>query len=116
MKTKIYLQNKLAGVLLLGFVLFASGCGTKVHYGVAEINSIPPGAEVINLKDSSHLGSTPVKVSFSGEADTSQFVTVQLRKIGFRDRITTFWINRRHETVEAAQEEAIDVHVELEKK
>ena len=100
---------------MFGCLLLTSGCGTKINYGVAEIISTPAGAEVVNLKDSSQLGVTPVRVSFSGEADTSEFVTIQLRKVGYVSRITTFWINRRHETVEAAKEDAIDIEIELEK-
>ena len=92
-----------------------TGCGINKKYGIAKINSTPTGAEIINLKDSSNLGITPAQVFFSGEADTSEFVTIQLRKLGYRDRITTFWINRRHSSVLEAEEGAIDIHVELEK-
>jgi len=97
------------------FIMSLTGCGMSSKYGVAKINSTPSGAEVINLKDNSHLGKTPAQVLFTGEADTSEFVTIQLRKLGYRDRITTFWINRRHSTVLEAEEGAIDIHVELEK-
>lgn len=92
-----------------------TGCGAQTKYGVAKINSTPAGAEIVNLKDNSHLGITPARVSFPGEADTSEFVTIQLRKLGYRDRITTFWMNRRYETVHEALEGAIDIAVELEK-
>ncbi len=115
MKRKICIQKKAVVAVLFGCLLLTSGCGTKINYGVAEIISTPAGAEVVNLKDSSQLGVTPVRVSFSGEADTSEFVTIQLRKVGYVSRITTFWINRRYETVEAAKEDAIDIEIELEK-
>lgn len=116
MKKKICIQRKIVTVALFGCLLLTSGCGTKIKYGVASITSNPAGAEVVNLKDSSQFGVTPVKVSFSGEADTSEFVTIQLRKVGYLDRITTFWINRRHETASEAAENAIDIEIELEKK
>ena len=96
-------------------LLMLSACSTQ-KYGAAKINSIPPGAEVVNLKDESHLGTTPVKVSFTGEADSAEFVTIQLRKPGYIDRITSFWINRRHENPAIAEDNAIDIQVELEKK
>ena len=92
-----------------------SGCGMQTRYGTAKITSSPEGAEVINLKDDSHLGATPVKVSFSGKADTAEFVTIQLRKEGYIDRITSFWINRRHNSPDEAEDNAIDIKVELEK-
>lgn len=103
-------------VTCIAIVLLAmmSGCATQ-KYGTAKITSSPEGAEVINLKDDSHLGSTPVKVSFSGEADTAEFVTIQLRKEGYIDRITSFWINRRHKSPDEAEDNAIDIKVELEK-
>jgi hypothetical protein len=116
MERIIFRRKKLAVVILLGCVLLVGGCGPKIKYGAAEIRSTPTGAEVVNLKDSSQFGVTPVRVSFQGEADTSEFVTVQLRKVGYLDRITTFWVNRRHKTADAAEEDAIDIHVELEKK
>ena len=102
--------------LAVGLIVLTSGCGMQTKYGTAKIDSSPAGAEVINLKDSSHLGATPVKVSFSGEADTAEFVTIQLRKPGYLDRITSFWINRRHKTPQDAEDNAIDIKIELEKK
>lgn len=113
------IQNKrffrffcIAGQLLL---LTMSGCASSLQYGAAKITSTPAGAEVVNLKDDSSLGITPVRVSFNGEAGTAEFVTVQVRKKGYSDRITSFWINRRHDSVSAAEDNAIDLHVELEK-
>ncbi|MBT8359861.1 MAG: hypothetical protein KJO32_02815, partial [Deltaproteobacteria bacterium] len=58
---------------------------------------------------------TPVKVSFSGKADTAEYVTIQLRKPGYLDRITSFWINRRHASPLEAEDNAIDIKVQLEK-
>ncbi len=97
-------------------LLLTVGCSSPaVKYGSARISSSPEGAEVINLKDESNLGVTPAKVSFAGEGDTAEFVTVQLRKPGYIDRITSFWINRRHMTQREADDQAIDISVELEK-
>lgn len=100
------------GVLLL----LVSGCSSAVNYGSAKISSSPAGAEVINLEDDSHLGVTPVNIRFAGKENTAEFVTVQLRKPGYIDRITSFWINRRHLTQLDADDNAIDISVELEKK
>ena len=112
-------KNGLRAMKLLfigvGMTLLVSGCSSSLKYGSAKISSRPEGAEVINLKDDSNLGVTPVNVSFGGEADTAEFVTVQLRKPGYIDRITSFWINRRHTTQSEANNDAIDISVELEK-
>ncbi len=100
---------------LTGTVLVFSGCAGSTKFGAAKISSEPQGAEVVNLRDNSHLGTTPVKVSFAGDAGSSEYVTVQLRKAGYIDKITTFWINKRHETAMEADENAIDISVSLEK-
>ena len=103
-------------VVLGAVMLLVVGCSSSaVKYGSARISSRPEGAEVVNLKDESSLGVTPVNVSFGGEGDTAEFVTVQLRKPGYIDRITSFWINRRHATKQQADDQAIDISVELEK-
>jgi len=107
---------KLAGLTLFCLLFSLSGCALGTKYGAAKIISVPEGAEVVNLKDDSHLGSTPVKVMFSGEADTAELITVQFRKPGYIDRITSFWINRRHASQVEAEENAVDIKVELEKK
>ncbi len=115
MQKKLSWKSLNLSLSILFIALTLTGCGINKKYGIAKINSTPTGAEIINLKDSSNLGITPAQVFFSGEADTSEFVTIQLRKLGYRDRITTFWINRRHSSVVKAEEGAIDIHVELEK-
>jgi hypothetical protein len=98
-----------------GAMLFLSGCAGSAQFGAAKINSDPEGAEVVNLRDNSHLGTTPVNVSFAGDAGTSEFVTIQLRKQGYIDKITTFWVNKRHKTAFEADDNAIDISVTLEK-
>ena len=100
-------------MVVAGLIILMTGCATQTEYGSAKINSSPEGAEVVNLKDSSNLGVTPVKVSFAGEAKTSEFVTIQLRKPGYVDRITTFWINRRHDSPEVADDNAIDIYTQF---
>jgi len=97
-------------------ILLLTGCSSPAKYGSAKISSSPDGAEVVNLKDDTHLGVTPVQVVFVGEADTAEFVTVQLRKPGYIERIASFWINRRHSTQLEAEDNAIDISIDLEKK
>lgn len=98
------------------WLILLSGCGSITKYGSAKITSTPAGAEVVNLKDDSQLGITPVHVSFTGEADTAEYVTIQVRKPGYLERIVSFWINRRHKSSLEAEDNAVDIHVELEKK
>ena len=107
--------SKLFYVVALCIIMTFTGCGASKHYGAVTISSNPEGAEVVNLKDDTNLGITPARVMFSGEAGTAEYVTDQLRKQGYLDRITSFWVNRRHSDPARADENAIDIHVELEK-
>ncbi len=97
----------LTGLLLLTL----TGC-SATQYGAATIDSTPQGAEIINLKDNTNLGQTPAQVVWRG--DESEKVTVQLQKRGFHSAITSFWINKRHDSEVEARAQAIDVHAELE--
>ena len=107
-------MNKIAKLLIPATAaLFLTGC-SSTQYGAANIYSTPEGAEIANLKDNSHLGVTPAKISFPGKPDTAEQVTIQLQKPGYLDRITSFWINRRHDSRAEALAQPIDVKVELE--
>lgn len=89
---------------------------SQTMYGVVKIESIPPGAEVINLKDDTHLGMTPLLVTWEGEEDDARHATVELRKIGYMEQITSFWVKMRHKTKEDASKEPQPVTVELKKR
>jgi hypothetical protein len=39
----------------VGAMLFLSGCAGSTQFGAAKISSDPEGAEVVNLRDNSHL-------------------------------------------------------------
>ncbi|NPE28750.1 hypothetical protein HNV12_12435 [Methanococcoides sp. SA1] len=92
-----------------------SGCGQTL-YGVVKIESIPPGAEVINLKDDTHLGMTPLLVTWESDEDEAKHATVELRKVGYVDEIASFWVKMRHKTKEAATLEPQPVIIELKKR
>ena len=101
------------GVLLaLGSLVACS----QTKYGVVKIVSIPAGAEVINLKDDTHLGRTPLLVTWEDEDDTVRKATIELRKAGYVEEITSFWVNMRHDTKEAAILEPQPVTIELRKR
>jgi hypothetical protein len=83
---------------------------------VAKIESIPSGAEVINLRDDTHLGRTPLLVTWESEDDEVRHATVELRKGGYIEEITSFWVKLRHPSKEAASLEAQPVIIELKKR
>lgn len=99
--------------LCLVAVLGLSGCAKKTMYGAVKFESNPPGAEVVNLKDDASLGVSPVVVTWETDDGSPQYVTVQLRKSGYLEHITSFWVNTRHESREEAQNEAQPIFVEL---
>jgi hypothetical protein len=105
-----------AAVLLLGCALLG-GCssGTKT-YGAVKFVTVPPGAEVINLKDDTNLGMTPVLVTWEGNEEKPENVTVEFKKPGYREEITSFWVNRRHVTREEAEAAPQPITVQLEKR
>ena len=102
----------LFAVLLL---LLLSACG-RTSYGVAKIESLPSGAEVVDLKDDSHLGRTPLFVTWEGDEGSIRHATIELRKEGYVEKITAFWVKMRYDTKEAATGDAQPVVVELQKR
>ncbi|HEB49562.1 MAG TPA: hypothetical protein ENI89_03045 [Desulfobulbus sp.] len=106
-----------AGVLLaLGGLALAAGCAGPKTYGAVKFISRPPGAEVINLKDDTHLGMTPLLVVWEGEEGRPEYVTVEMLKSGYREEITAFWVNTRHRSRKEAEAEPQPVTVELKKR
>ncbi|MDX9835700.1 MAG: hypothetical protein RBT36_10900 [Desulfobulbus sp.] len=97
-----------AFALLLG----AAGC-SKTMYGAVKFESNPPGAEVVNLRDDATLGVTPVLVHWESSDGQPEYVTVQMRKNGYLEDITSFWVNTRHESREAASVEPQPIFSEL---
>lgn len=95
---------------------FLCGCTSTKMYGSAKFVSTPAGAEVINLKDDTNMGMTPVLVTWEGEEEKPEHVTVEFRKTGYREKITSFYVNKRHKTREEAAASPQPVSVELEKR
>jgi len=110
-----HIQRLFLKLTILLLLCLLTACN-QTRYGVVKIISIPPGAEVINLKDDTHLGMTPLLVTWEDEDDAAKNETVELRKPGYVEEITTFWVNMRHETKEAAILEPQPVTIELRKR
>ncbi|MFC1665073.1 hypothetical protein ACFL17_05515 [Pseudomonadota bacterium] len=100
---------------LIGFSLLLSvGCAHNDTHGVAKINSIPAGAEVINLDDDTSLGVTPVDVWWQ-EPKERKFVNLRFQKKGYVDKTISFWLSLRHSSRKKAVKDPQEVLVELEK-
>ncbi len=105
-KTKLIL-----GIPIL--LLTISGCSS---YGAARVQSVPAGAEVVNLEDDSLLGTTPVLLHWKNDREESKLITVRFRKLGYEDKVTAFWVNMRHSNRSEAEKNAQPVKVELKSK
>ena len=89
-----------------------TGCSQK-KYGAVKFDSAPAGAEVVNLKDDATFGLTPIVVTWESSSGEPEYVTVQMRKAGYLEEITSFWLNTRHSSREAAQAEPQPINVIL---
>lgn len=110
-----HLRKFVVKLCVLAALSFLTAC-SQTMYGVVKIESIPSGAEVVNLKDDTHLGMTPLLVTWESDDDETIYATVELRKIGYIEEITSFWVKLRHETKEDATLEPQPVTVELKKR
>jgi len=110
-----YIPKIVVKILALSALTLLAACG-QTMYGVVKIESIPSGAEVINLKDDTHLGMTPLLVTWEDDDDTAKHATIELHKVGYVEEITSFWVNMRHITKEEATLEPQPVTIELKKR
>lgn len=99
-------------VFAMAMLALVPGCSQK-RYGAAKFESSPAGAEVVNLKDDATFGLTPILVTWESSSGEPEYVTVQLRKNGYLEEITSFWLNTRHSSREAAQAEPQPINVIL---
>jgi len=90
-----------------------SACAS--HYGAARIVSNPPGAEVIDSDDGTLLGVTPLTVWFKDDSAVRQTKTLRLKKPGYYQKVSAFWLSMRHKNQEAANANPQLVEVALQK-
>ena len=93
-----------------------TGCAKSTTYGAVQFITTPAGAEVINLRDDSNLGTTPLKVVWETDDGKPEYVSVEFRKRGYKEKITSMWVNKRHESRARAMDEPQPVNVDLEKR
>ncbi len=94
--------------------LALSACGA--HYGAAKIVSTPPGAEVINLDDGTVIGNTPVTMRWKHSSGDRQHIPVRLKKPGYYEKVSSFWLSMRHGSEQAANENPQLVEITMQKK
>lgn len=103
-------------VALLGEVMVLTGCAgtTAPPYGSAAIVSEPAGAKVVNLKDGTAIGTTPMQYTWETEEGKAEYVQLLLTAPGYADELTSFWINPRYGSAADAEKnpQAIQVNME----
>ncbi len=68
------------------------------------------------MRDDTHLGMTPLLVTWESDEDEAKHATVELRKVGYVEEIASFWVKMRHKTKAAATQEPQPVIIELKKR
>lgn len=105
-----------AGVIGVTAIAFLSGCAKQKTYGAVKFISTPAGAEVVNLRDDATLCTSPCIAVWEGEEGEPEYVTVQMRKTGYREEITSMWVNTRYDSREQAEQQPQDINIELVKR
>lgn len=101
--------------LFISFLCISlSACAS--HYGAAYITSNPPGAEVISLDDGTTLGVTPTTVWWKEPSGDNQHKALRLKKDGYYEKVSSFWLSMRHSNIDEATENSTLVEVNLLKK
>ncbi|WP_028579810.1 hypothetical protein [Desulfogranum japonicum] len=112
MRTKNW-KLTIASIALAGCLAALTGCAKQKTYGAVKFTTEPPGAEVVNLKDDASLCTTPCVGFWEGEDGKPEYVTVEMRKTGYKEEITSFWVNTRHDTREQAEKDAQPIKADL---
>jgi len=91
---------KLKPLIRVAFIVAITSLSTacSTYYGAANINSVPDGSEVINDKDGSLLGVTPLTVWWKDSSSRKKQMILQIRKNGFYTKTAVFWLSMRHKS------------------
>lgn len=105
-------------VVSAGLMFCSAGCTVKKSppFGAAEFVTTPPGADVIDLKDNSMLGTTPFKYVLETEEGNAEYVTVKITKPGYADKTYSFFIHPQYMDEEGALQNPQSIEVNLQQK
>ena len=96
------------------FALSLSGCAT--YYGATRIQSVPSGAQVIDMEDGSIVGVTPTLYLRKDNSDLRQTIIIRFKKDGYYDKTSSFWMEMRLTSAEDAKKNSALVEIELQDK
>lgn len=88
--------------LIITFFSISVLAGCASHYGAAKIITQPAGAEVINSDDGTVIGVTPLTTWWKDSSKSRQYVALRIKKPGFEERVSHFWLSMRHKSEASA--------------
>ncbi len=94
--------------------LLLAGCAQ--HHGAVVVRTQPVGAEVVDVKTGVIMGVTPLQYWWRDDNITRKFVNIRVQKEGYRDKTNSFWVDLRHDSRQAALENAQPVQMALDKR
>ena len=102
-------------MIMLGAGMALTGCATGTHtpYGSASIVTEPAGAKVVNLKDGEAIGTTPLQYTWETEDGKAEYIQLILTSPGYADQVTSFWINPRYDSKDAAEKNPQAIKVNM---
>jgi hypothetical protein len=107
------LQKTLRSLICIALALSVSACAS--HYGAAKIVSSPPGAQVISADDGSVIGTTPMTFRWKNGNGNRETIIVKLKKIGYYEKTSSFWLDMRARNLKTALAAADLVEIEMQK-
>lgn len=99
--------------LILVAIICLSGCST--HYGAAKIVSTPSGAEVTDGEDGRVIGHTPLTMHWKSANANRQTIILKLKKPGYYDKTSSFWLEMRKRNAKTAAAEPQLVEIKMQK-
>jgi hypothetical protein len=105
------LKRAASKLILLAILVNLSACAS--HYGAAKITSTPPGAQIIS--DGSVAGTTPMTLRWKNENGNRQTVIVKLKKAGYYEKTSSFWLDMRARNAKSALANPLMIEIEMQK-
>lgn len=90
-------------------------CNGCTSYGAAAFLSRPNGAEVVDLRDDTLLGTTPFRHCWDDREGARRLVSVRFFKPGYQSRVMAFTVEMRHGSRADAYLDAQGIEVELQR-
>ena len=103
----------LMAMLWAGMIMIGCSAPATTHYGSASIVSEPPNANVVNLKDGSAIGTTPLKYTWESDARDEEYIQLKLAAPGYADQVTSFFLNSRYESKDDAEKSPKAIKVNM---